>query len=86
MDSMGSYCLTESNSGSDAQAMKCFAKEEGDYFVLNGSKMFISGATTSKVYLTFAKTGENEISAFIVPSDTVGISFGKLEKKMGWKS
>ncbi|MCL4123058.1 UNVERIFIED_CONTAM: hypothetical protein GTU68_014446 [Idotea baltica] len=84
MDSFSSYCLTEPDSGSDAQAMKSFAKKEGDEYVLNGSKMFISGGSFSSLYIVMAKTADKEISTFIVPGDSKGISFGKKEDKMGW--
>lgn len=86
MNILGSYCLTEPNSGSDAIAMKTTAKVDGNDFVLNGSKMFISGGNSSDIYLVMCKTGEKEISAILVPKDTKGISFGKFEKKMGWKN
>jgi isobutyryl-CoA dehydrogenase len=79
-----SYCLTEPDSGSDAQAMKTFAKEDGDYFVLNGSKAFISGAGSTDVYLVMCKTAEKEISCILVEKGTPGLSFGKNEIKMGW--
>ena len=57
-----SYCLTEPDSGSDAMAMKSFAKDEGDHFVLNGSKAFISGAGSSDLYAVMCKTGQKEVS------------------------
>ena len=79
-----SYCLTEPDSGSDAQAMKTFAKEDGDYFILNGSKAFISGAGSTDLYLVMCKTGEKEISCIMVEKGTPGLSFGKNEIKMGW--
>ena len=70
---LSSYCLTEPNSGSDAIAMKTKAVEtpDGD-FVLNGSKMFISGGGVSDLYIVMAKTGEKDVSAFIVEKDTPG--------------
>ena len=64
--------------------MKTFAKEDGDYFVLNGSKAFISAAGSSDLYLVMCKTGENEVSCIAVEKGTPGLSFGKNEHKMGW--
>jgi len=83
-DVLSSYCLTEPDSGSDAQAMKSFAKDAGDHFVLNGSKAFISGAGTSDLYLVMCKTGEKEVSCLLVEKDMKGLSFGANEHKMGW--
>lgn len=77
-----SYCLTEPNSGSDALALKTTAKEEGDYYILNGTKAFISGK--SDLYLIMCRTGEKEISCIAVQGDTPGLSLGKNEEKMGW--
>ena len=77
-----SYCLTEPDSGSDAQAMKTFAKEDGDHYVLNGSKAFISGAGSTDLYLVMCKTGEKEVSCFAVEKGTPGLSFGKNEHKV----
>lgn len=79
-----SYCLTEPDSGSDAQAMKAYAKDEGDHFVLNGSKAFISGAGESDIYLVMCKTGEKEVSCLIVEDGSEGLSFGANELKLGW--
>lgn len=87
MEKIASYCLTEPGSGSDAAAMKTTARRDGDEYVLNGTKQFISGAGSNDVYLVMAKTGEagsNSVSAFIVDLDTPGLSFGAQEKKMGW--
>lgn len=89
MELIASYCLTEPGSGSDAAAMKTTAVRDGDEYVLNGSKQFISGAGTSDVYVLMAKTsdaGARGVSAFIIPIDTPGLSFGANEKKMGWNS
>ena len=89
MDLIASYCLTEPGSGSDAAAMRTSAKRDGDHWVLNGSKAFISGAGTSDVYVVMARTGEagpKGISAFVVDKDAPGLSFGAQEKKMGWNS
>jgi len=86
MEKFSSYCLTEPNSGSDAAAMQTTAKEQGDYYVLNGSKCFISGGSVSDIYVVMAKTGDKEISCFLVEKGTPGLSFGKLEEKMGWRN
>ncbi|MDQ8029730.1 MAG: isobutyryl-CoA dehydrogenase [Brevundimonas sp.] len=89
MEKIASYCLTEPGSGSDAAAMRTTAVREGDHWVLNGSKAFISGAGTSDVYVVMARTGEpgaKGISAFVVDLGTPGLSFGAQEKKMGWNS
>jgi isobutyryl-CoA dehydrogenase len=74
--------LTEPDSGSDAQAMKTFAKEEGDFYILNGSKAFISGAGASDLYLVMCKTGEKEVSCIAVEKGTPGLSLGKNEVKV----
>ena len=62
--------------------MKTFAKEDGDYFVLNGSKAFISGAGSTDLYLVMCKTGEKEVSCIAVEKGTPGLSFGKNEIKV----
>jgi alkylation response protein AidB-like acyl-CoA dehydrogenase len=87
MGALGSYCLTEPGVGSDAGALSARAIRNGDDYVLNGVKQFISGAGASAVYVVMARTadtGNRGISAFIVPDGTPGLSFGPLEKKMGW--
>lgn len=87
MDKVASYCLTEPGSGSDAAALKTTAKREGDEFVLNGTKSFISGGGVSDLYIVMARTGEEGpkgISAFLVEKGTEGLSYGANEKKMGW--
>ncbi|PHS77023.1 MAG: acyl-CoA dehydrogenase [Robiginitomaculum sp.] len=86
MEAIGSYCLTEPGSGSDAAALKTKAVRDGDSYVLNGTKAFISGAGFSDVYLIMARTGEKSISAFLVENGTDGLSFGAQEKKMGWNA
>src|SRR6185436_43894 len=89
MQWLSSYCLTEPGAGSDAAALKTTARREGDSYVLNGSKQFISGAGTSEFYIVFARTGDDGpggISAFAVMKGTPGLSFGALEKKMGWNA
>ena len=89
MDALGSYCLTEPGAGSDAAALSTRARRDGDDYVLDGVKQFISGAGTSDVYVVFARTGgpgAHGISAFIVDRATVGLSFGPNEVKMGWNA
>jgi alkylation response protein AidB-like acyl-CoA dehydrogenase len=89
MDSFASYCLTEPGSGSDAASLRTRAVRDGDEYVLNGSKAFISGGSTSDVYVVMVRTGEagpKGISAVIVEKGTPGLSFGKKEKKLGWNS
>ncbi|MFF2272097.1 acyl-CoA dehydrogenase family protein [Agromyces sp. NPDC058136] len=85
----GSYCLTEPSAGSDAAAITTTARREGDEYVLDGVKQFISGAGVSAVYLVFARTGEQGsrgISAIVVPAGVPGLSFGPEERKMGWRA
>jgi len=89
MDSVASYCLTEPGAGSDAAALTTRARRDGDDYVLDGVKQFISGAGASDVYLVMARTGEGGprgISAFLIDNGTAGLSFGANEKKMGWKA
>lgn len=89
MELIGSYCLTEPGSGSDAVAMRTKAVRDGDHYVLNGSKAFISGAGTSDLYVVMCRTGEagpKGVSTIVVERDTPGLSFGANEKKMGWNS
>lgn len=89
MEVIASYCLTEPNSGSDAASLKTKAVRDGDFYVLNGAKAFISGASVSDVYLCMVRTGDEShhgISCLLIEKDTPGLSFGKLEKKMGWRS
>lgn len=86
---LASYCLTEPGSGSDAASLKAKADKDGDSYVLNGSKMFISGAGETDVLVVMARTGEagpKGISAFVVPADAEGVSYGKAEEKMGWNA
>ena len=89
MEKIASYCLTEPGSGSDAAALRTTAVRDGDHYVLNGSKAFISGAGTSDVYVVMARTGTDGpkgISTFVVDKDAPGLSFGGQERKMGWNS
>lgn len=86
---LASYCLTEPGSGSDAASMKTTAQLDGDDYVINGSKTFISGAGSTDVLVLMARTGEagpKGISCFLVPADSGGITYGKKEEKMGWNS
>lgn len=86
---LGSYCLTEPNAGSDAAALTTSAKLSAQGYVLNGAKVFISGAGDTDVLVVMARTGEagpKGISAFIVPADSQGVSYGRKEPKMGWNS
>ena len=86
---LSSYCLTEPGAGSDAASLKTRAIREGDEYVLNGSKMFISGAGSTDLLLVMARTGEDGpkgISAFAVPANLEGIQYGKKEEKMGWNA
>lgn len=87
MENLGSYCLTEPGAGSDAAALSTRAVRDGDDYVINGTKQFISGAGTSAIYVVMvrtADTGSEGITAVLVPDGTPGLSFGPLEKKMGW--
>ncbi len=89
MESLASYCLTEPGSGSDAAALRTRATRDGDHYVLNGSKQFISGARATDVYVTMVRTGEDGskgISTIVVPKDAPGLSFGANEFKMGWNA
>ncbi len=86
---LASYCLTEPNAGSDAASLKTTARKEGDHYLLNGSKMFISGAGATDVLVLMARTGgpgAKGISSFVIPADLDGISYGRKESKMGWNS
>ena len=88
-EALASYCLTEPGSGSDAASMKTNAVIDGDYYVINGSKTFISGAGSTDVLVLMARTGEagpKGISCFLVPADLDGIIYGKKEEKLGWNS
>ena len=89
MDTMASYCLTEPDSGSDAAAMRSRAVREGDHYVLNGGKAFISGAGQSDLYVVMVRTGDDGaggVSCFLIEKDTPGLSFGANERKMGWNN
>jgi alkylation response protein AidB-like acyl-CoA dehydrogenase len=89
MDLLASYCLTEPGAGSDAAALKTRARREGDHYVVDGVKQFISGAGVSDVYVTMVRTGDDGpggISTLVIEKDTPGLSFGANERKMGWNA
>ncbi|MBW4034130.1 MAG: acyl-CoA dehydrogenase [Proteobacteria bacterium] len=89
MKTLASYCLTEPASGSDAAALTTRAQPDGDEYVLDGTKQFISGAGETDLYLIMARTGGSGaggVSCFIVPRDAAGLSFGANERKMGWNA
>ncbi|HCM0855099.1 TPA: acyl-CoA dehydrogenase family protein [Vibrio parahaemolyticus] len=86
---LGSYCLTEPNAGSDAASLTTTASKKGNTYVLNGGKAFISGAGETDVLVVMARMGEagaKGVSAFVVPAQADGISYGRKEPKMGWNS
>jgi hypothetical protein len=89
MELLASYCLTEPGSGSDAASLRSRAVRDGDDYVLDGAKAFISGAGTTDLYVVMARTGgegARGVSAFLVEKGTPGLSFGANERKMGWSS
>ncbi len=89
MARFASYCLTEPGAGSDAASLRTTARREGDHYVLEGQKVFISGAGTSDLYVVMCRTGgegARGISAVVVEKGTPGLSFGRPEEKMGWHS
>jgi alkylation response protein AidB-like acyl-CoA dehydrogenase len=89
MEHLASYCLTEPGAGSDAAALKTKAVLDGDHYVLDGQKQFISGAGVSDIYVVMVRTGEagpSGISTIVVEKGTPGLSFGANEKKMGWNA
>lgn len=89
MEQMGSYCLTEPGSGSDAAALKTKAVRDGGDYVVNGSKAFISGGGENEVYVTMVRTGDDGsrgISCLVIEKDMPGVSFGAQERKLGWHS
>ncbi|HEV7336515.1 MAG TPA: isobutyryl-CoA dehydrogenase [Bosea sp. (in: a-proteobacteria)] len=89
MEHLASYCLTEPGAGSDAAALKTKAVLDGDHYVLDGQKQFISGAGVADVYVVMVRTGDagpSGISTIVVEKGTPGLSFGANEKKMGWNA
>ena len=88
-EKLASYCLTEPGSGSDSASLRTTAKKDGDNFILNGSKAFISGSGSTDCLVLMARTGDSGakgISCFLIPADLPGIEYGKNEPKMGWKN
>ena len=89
MELIASYCLTEPGAGSDAASLRTTARREGETYVLDGAKAFISGAGVSDIYVVMARSGgegPGGVSTFVVEKDTPGLSFGAQERKMGWSS
>ncbi len=89
MDKMASYCLTEPGSGSDAAALKTVAVRDGDDYIVNGTKQFISGAGVNDIYVTMVRTGDagaRGISCLVIEKDMPGVSFGAKERKLGWNA
>ena len=89
MERIGSYCLTEAGSGSDAAALKARAARDGDHYVVTGSKQFISGGGENEIYVVMVRTGDEGpkgISCLVIEKDMPGVSFGALERKLGWHS
>ena len=88
-DRLASHCLTEPDSGSDAAALKTRAVKDGNFYVVTGSKAFISGAGENEIYLTMVRTGgegPKGISSVVIEKDMKGVSFGVQERKLGWHS
>ncbi|MDO9616853.1 MAG: isobutyryl-CoA dehydrogenase [Pseudomonas sp.] len=87
---LASYCLTEPDAGSDAAHLRTRARRDGDDYVLDGSKCFISGAGSTDVLIVMARTGEESgakgVSCFLVPADAEGVKYGRNELKMGWRA
>ena len=88
---LASYCLTEPGAGSDAASLRTRAERDGDSYVINGSKVFISGAGATDILVLMARTGAPDsgykgISTFVIPADADGVSYGKNEEKLGWHS
>lgn len=88
-NAIASYCLTEPGNGSDAANLTTSAKREGEKYILNGAKVFISGAGATQVLVVMARTsneGASGVSAFVVPANAKGVTYGKAEEKMGWNA
>jgi len=88
-EKLASYCLTEPGAGSDAASLRTSAKIEGDHYIINGSKMFISGAGETDVLVVMVRTGgagAKGISAVVIPANAPGVIYGKAEEKMGWNA
>jgi alkylation response protein AidB-like acyl-CoA dehydrogenase len=88
-EKLASYCLTEPGAGSDAASLRTSAKSDGDDYIINGSKMFISGAGETEVLVVMVRTGgegPKGISAVVIPADAKGVIYGKAEEKLGWNA
>jgi len=88
-EKLASYCLTEPGSGSDAASLRTSAKKDGDHYIVNGSKVFISGAGATDILVVMVRTGEagaKGISALAIPADLEGVIYGKAEEKLGWNA
>ena len=89
MEKMASYCLTEPGSGSDAAALRTTARLEGEHYIVNGTKQFISGAGVNDIYVTMVRTGVDGpkgISCLVIEKGMEGVSFGAPERKLGWNA
>ena len=89
MDKISSYCLTEAGAGSDAASLKTKAVRDGDDYIVNGSKQFISGGGENEIYVTMTRTsddGAKGVTCLVIEKDMEGVSFGAQEKKLGWHS
>ncbi|MFK7840682.1 MAG: acyl-CoA dehydrogenase family protein [Sphingorhabdus sp.] len=89
MDKIASYCLTEAGAGSDAASLKTKAVRDGDHYVVNGSKQFISGGGENEIYVTMTRTsddGAKGVTCLVIEKDMEGVGFGAQEKKLGWHS
>lgn len=89
LEAFSSYCLTEPSAGSDAASLKTTAVRDGDHYLINGAKAFISGGSISDIYICMVRTGEEGprgITCLLVEKNSPGLSFGKLEQKLGWHS
>jgi alkylation response protein AidB-like acyl-CoA dehydrogenase len=89
MDKISSYCLTEAGAGSDAASLKTKAVRDGDDYIVNGSKQFISGGGENEIYVTMTRTsddGAKGVTCLVIEKDMEGVSFGANEKKLGWHS
>ncbi len=89
METIASYALTEPGSGSDAAGLKTTARLDGDHYVLNGTKQFISGSGVNDIYVCMVRTGDHKtrgITCLVVDKDTPGVSFGAPERKLGWNA
>jgi len=88
-EKLASYCLTEPSAGSDAASLSTSAKKNGDHYIVNGAKVFISGAGETEMLVVMVRTGEagaKGISALAIPADLDGIIYGKAEEKLGWNA